>query len=631
MKTKFNRTGKLILFIGVLMVLLTVIFTACKKNDGHTGLFVYVTDTNGDIATDENGEALTEEWITSVEYATDENGKTYTNANGEKVTVKQTRPTYTKTIDVTAVARDKDGKPVTNADGSYVTCVLTQAVTQAVTDQNGSTLTQAVTDKNGEAVTQKNGEPVTEPVTEVCTENVTRVIEVGYESTKVSYSKTEKKTTVDYDLFTTKKTTTTRQSYTDAPTGKKIVASLDWLKGAGGSGHDRFLKVKPVTSDSFVVLAKTASADGTFAGLNVSGTYNALLKYDGNGNILWKCHLAEKTRVDIYDFDVLKDGSLICVGYCMTEDMHNAFSYAVKVSSNGSIQWKKTFEANETDYFTTIAATPDGGFVTGGKITSTTGIFADMNIQKNDAVVIKFDASGNIKWKTKFGGSSFDTVNALAADDSGNVYVASQGMSTDGDFKGNHGAYDLLISKLSSDGKKQWSKLIGGKKTEEVTKLCANENGCLFVGNYASNDGSFALNRGQNDAFFGFCSAKDGSLVFLNTYGGLKNDKFEAVAITKFGYAIVGTSTSSNRDLADIGNKGGMDAFIMSIDTQGNVLHVKSLAGTGDDTAYDICCLSGNTYIVVGETRMTDNDFASVKPTASADNGTAIVGRYQIY
>ena len=44
-----------------------------------------------------------------------------------------------------------------------------------------------------------------------------------------------------------------------------------------------------------------------------------------------------------------------------------------------------------------------------------------------------------------------------------------------------------------------------------------------------------------------------------------------------------------------------------------------------------ICRLSGNTYIIVGETRMTDHDFANVKPVADADNGTAIVGKYQIY
>ncbi len=631
MKTKIDRTGKIIFLVGILMVILTVVFTACKKNDGHTGLFVYVTDANGDIVTDASGKAVTEEWITSVEYATDENGKTYTNANGEKVTVKQTRPTYTKIIDVTGVARDENGKPVTNADGSYVTCVLTQAVTKPVTDQNGSTLTQTVTGKNGETVTKKGGEPVTEPVTEICTENVTRVIEVGYESTKVSYSKTKKETTTHYDVYTTKKPTTQAPDYATIPMDGKVVASLDWLKGAGGSSHDRYLKVKALSSDSFVALAKTSSKDGTFADLPAADSYNVLVKYDSKGSILWRCSLAEKNKTDFYDMAVLKDGSMVCVGYFLTTDMHHAYSYIVKVSPSGSVQWKKYFEANATDYLTAVAATPDGGFVTGGKVNSTDGIYADLNIQKSDAVVLKLDAAGNIKWKVKYGGSSADTVNALDADPSGNIYAAVQGMSADGDFKNNHGAYDVLISKLSADGKKQWNKLIGGNKTEEVAEICANANGCLFVGNYASIDGSFVFNRGQNDAFFGFCSAKDGSVIFLNTYGGLKNDRFRGITTTKFGYALVGSSTSSNRDFAAIGNKGGCDAFIMSIDNSGNILHTKSLAGTGDDVCYDICHLSGNTYIVAGETRMTDKDFASVKPAANKDNGTAIIGRYQIY
>ena len=103
------------------------------------------------------------------------------------------------------------------------------------------------------------------------------------------------------------------------------------------------------------------------------------------------------------------------------------------------------------------------------------------------------------------------------------------------------------------------------------------------------------------------------------------------MTVTSFGYALVGVSSSDNRDFADMGNKGGADGFILSIDAKGNTLHLKSFAGSGDDSCNDICALSGNTYIIVGETRKTDHDFASVKPAASENNGTAIVGKYKIY
>ncbi len=374
-----NRTGRIIVLIGLLLAVLAVLFAACRKNDGHTGLFVYVTDADGNIATGADGEPKTEEWITSVEYATDENGKTYTNANGEKVTVKQTRPVFTKVVDVTGFSRDENG--------SVVTRVLTRTQTRDVTDKDGSAVTQAVTDKNGETVTQKGGEPVTESVTEVYTEKVTKVVEIGYEPTKVVYSNAGKKTTVNYNQYTTAKPEKTTRAGNEATGGKKVAATLDWIKGAGGSKHDRFVKVKPTGSDSFVALAKTASSDGDFD-MSKTDTYCVLVKYNDKGAIQWKCSLAAQRKSDIYDFDVLKDGSFIGVGYVMNENGRDFDSYLVKVSAGGAVEWTKHFSAGSTDYFTAVTATPDGGFVAGGRVHSTGDVFAELNVQGSDGVLL---------------------------------------------------------------------------------------------------------------------------------------------------------------------------------------------------------------------------------------------------
>ncbi len=624
---KINRTGKTVALVGLLLVALAVLFAACRKNDPHTGLFVYVTEPDGNIATNESGEPITEEWITHIEYATNDEGKTYTNANGDKVTVKQTRPALTRVLQVTGVLQDEDGKPLTQEDGSRVTGVLTRQYSRAVTEQDGSTVMQTVTEKSGEPVTEKSGEPVTEPVTELYTEAVTRVVEVGYESTQLSYSKPGKKTTTNLDQYTTAKPA---KSTSAGSSSKKVAASCDWLIGAGGSDQDRYAKVKAVSGNTFVAMAKTSSSDGDF-NMSKTDTYNVLVKYDGNGKILWKCSLAAKTKTDVYDFDVLKDGSFICAGYVLNANGRDFNCYLVKVSSGGSVQWAKALEADGTNYLTAVTATPDGGFVTGGKIRANNGVFEGLTVQVTDGVLLKYGADGEVQWKAKIGGSSHDEISALDADDAGNIYVAARGQSADGDFNGSHGAYDVLIAKLSSSGAKSWVKLIGGSKSEEVNELVANKVGCLFAGYYASSDGSFALNRGSSDAFFGFCGAENGTLSFLNTYGGFKADRFNAVTTTSFGYALVGISSSDNRDFAALGNTGGTDGFILSIDTKGNVLHTKALGGSGDDSCNDICRLSGNTYIIVGETRMTDHDFANVKPVADADNGTAIVGKYQIY
>ena len=223
-------------------------------------------------------------------------------------------------------------------------------------------------------------------------------------------------------------------------------------------------------------------------------------------------------------------------------------------------------------------------------------------------------------------GSGADAVNSIASDANGNIYGACQIMSTDGDGKGNHGSSDIGIIKFSASGSKQWVRMIGGSKSDVVNDIYAGASGCVFAGTYASKDGDFTLNRGAKDAFIGFCDT-EGNVKWLRTFGGLKNDTFNAIAPTEFGYAAVGITNSENRDLADIGNKGESDGFVMSINSAGNVEHVKSLGGSKNDNASAICRLDSRTYIVTGETYSNDKDFSTFTPTGCA----GIFGKFYIY
>jgi hypothetical protein len=168
--------------------------------------------------------------------------------------------------------------------------------------------------------------------------------------------------------------------------------------------------------------------------------------------------------------------------------------------------------------------------------------------------------------------------------------------------------------------------MIGGSKSDIVNDIYAGASGCVFAGSYTSNDGDFTLNRGGKDAFIGFCDAQ-GNVKWLRTFGGLKNDTFNAVTATQFGYAAVGLSNSNNRDFQAVGNKGEFDGFIMSINSAGTIEHVKALAGAGNDNVADICKLDSKTFIVVGETYSKTNDFAAFKPSGCS----AIFGKYYIY
>ncbi len=620
--------GKSIFIVAAIITAATLLFAACnKQNDGHTGLHVFVTDENGNTVLDANGEPKTEEWITEIVYATDENGETYTNANGEKVTVKQTRPVFTVLREETQF-KVENGKPVTDANGDYVYEPVTQVVYKEVTDKNGNRVTEVVTDKDGKDVTAENGKPVTEIVTEKYTEKVTYYVEVTLEGQKTMYNSNNKvtkpKTTSIYEnpLYTDKETKKpTKPSQTEQKVDKHV-ASISWLNTVDGADNDAFAKVIPAGTDAFIAMGRTESRDGAFSSFTQTGLYTYVGKYKADGTLIWNCAIGSTGHTRIHDIAMLKDGSIIAVGESTATDLGytpDATYEAIvaKISSSGKLLWIKNYGGSTTEYFKCVTSTPDGGFAAAGRFRASDGDFASLSLTSLTPVFVKCDANGNIVWFNSFKGSGADAVNSIAADASGNIYGACQIVSTDLDGNGNHGSADIGIIKFSSTGSKLWVKMIGGSKSDIVNDIYAGSSGCVFAGSYTSADGDFTLNRGGKDAFIGFCDTQ-GNVKWIRTFGGVKNDAFNAVTSTQFGYAAVGLSNSSNRDFESAGNKGESDGFIMSINSAGNIEHVKSVAGSGNDSIADICKLDSKTYIFAGETLSKDKDFASKKVTEYA-------------
>lgn len=629
--------AKSILIIATAVTLATLLFAACNKQNEHTGLHVFVTDEHGNTVLDANGVPKTEEWKTSIVYATDENGETYTNANGDKVTVKQTRPSITQIIEVTDFSVGEDGKPVKGADGKYIYAPVTKVVNVEVTDKNGNRVTQQVIDENGEPILNANGQPASEVVTETVTEKVTNYIELTPDGTQKYYNVSEKttktKTTSIYDnpLYTEGKTKKPTKPAQTAPKAEKHVASNSWLQNLDASDNDTFADVEAIDSDSYVVLGNTESTDGIFEAFSQSGYYSFVAEYNKNGDQIWICPIGTKGHTKIHDIAVLNDGSIIAVGETNATDLgvkiDSTFEAIIaKVSPDGSLLWVKNYGGSATEYFKCVTETPDGGFVAAGRFKAADGTFASLGLNTLTPVFAKFDANGNVIWYDAFKGSGADAVNAIASDAEGNIYGACQIVSSDLDGKGNHGGTDIGIIKFSADGAKLWTRMIGGSKSDVVNDIYAGASGCIFAGSYTSNDGDFTLNRGGKDAFIGFCDV-DGNVKWLRTFGGIGSDTFNQVISTGFGYACAGLSNSANRDLATIGNQGEFDGFIMSVNTAGNLEHVKSFAGSANDSLNGICRLDSKTYIAVGETYSKDKDFSLF----DTQKCSAVMGMYYIY
>ena len=230
-------------------------------------------------------------------------------------------------------------------------------------------------------------------------------------------------------------------------------------------------------------------------------------------------------------------------------------------------------------------------------------------------------------YSTFLGGAESDDGFSIAADASGNAYVA--GTTTSGDFPATAGAFDTslgstedaFVMKMSPDG----SGLIyatylgGGRDTDQGNGIALGDAGVAYVtGRTRSNDfpttsGAFdETANGRTDVFVTKLSADGSDLIYSTLVGGRGSDRAEEIALGADGSAFVTGRTQSSGFPVTLGAfdetiNSSRDAFVMKVSPDGSGLDYSTfLGGSRNDDARSIALdADGNAY-VTGETSSDD-------------------------
>ncbi len=456
-------------------------------------------------------------------------------------------------------------------------------------------------------------------------------------------------------------TTATTLPQTTKEFGQKVSsATLLAATGFGGSNTDSFTGIAKASNGSFVACGVSVSTDSDM--LNVpddswSEEYGFVVKY-GKSNLTpeWIRSIGSAyDGVRVEDVAVLKDGSIVAVGYSAAQDYASATefsktieSFVVKYSSDGTLLWKKLFGGKGSDLFMEIEALGNG-FVVGGKTESSDGSFAGSEATTvSKAVLISFDADGNALWEKYLSGNYASSVDGIATDSDGNIFITSvTGAYTD-DFASvdgiGMGYLDTAVIKYSSSGEMLWAKAVAGSGRESFAAIAADgKGGCVVAGYYelttnASPDGTLAdvHNCGGVDAV-AIRFNSDGSKRWTRVIGGMSNDIITDITATENGYAVVGYTSSNNRDFSSMGNKGMTDSFVALITPEGNLAQVQGRGGARKDMATCATFTSDGRLVVLGQTTSSDGDFSGMNSHLSdvlisilGDSFTGFVSRYKV-
>ena len=304
----------------------------------------------------------------------------------------------------------------------------------------------------------------------------------------------------------------------------------------------------------------------------------------------------------------------------------------------GEIDWLSTIGGSGEDSGNDLVATPDGGFLIVGTTNSIDGDITDKATTDNDIWIVKVDSNGSLVWNKTYGSSNRDDGYGIVASNDGNYVVSGYVAGGDGDVSEFEGFHDYWIFKINPSGDILWEKSHGFSGGDQAKSIINTNDGGYLVtgyfditasegqGNDATGD-STAHNtddtRSSNNMLHGigeYWAIKldaNGNKVWRNYFGGSNDDKsFDVIQTSDNGYLVVGASESDDFDVTD--NSGGHDFWVVKINAAGEKIWTKSFGGLEIDNGYAITTTQDGNFLFVGDTRSTSGDITN--PLGNADS-----------
>lgn len=292
-------------------------------------------------------------------------------------------------------------------------------------------------------------------------------------------------------------------------------------------------------------------------------------------------------------------------------------------AQNPNFEWATHSGGNNWDEAKAITTDADGNVYITGHFSETVDFDPGPNEENLtsagglDAFVQKLDADGNFLWAQKTGGIGWDIGRSIVTDKDGNLYTV--GLFTETvDFDPGPEEYNLAVSyyttvfiqKLDPDGNFIWAKAIQGTYDMTVNAVAIDIYGNVYTTGAFQGTADFDPGTGVHeltweewwpDVFIQKLDA-DGNFLWAKSMTG--NDWNEGGAITIDVQGNVYTTGYFNQTVdfdpgpdVDTLTSTDSDIFIQKLDTDGNFLWVKQMAGNhweqGNDIAVDI---NGNVY-----------------------------------
>lgn len=182
---------------------------------------------------------------------------------------------------------------------------------------------------------------------------------------------------------------------------------------------------------------------------SISSTRAYILKLNAAGRLEWQQKLqhglSEYTQ-PLKAIETKDGGIMVCGTTRIQDDRPRNQVFLAKLSAQGVLEWEKEFDGGGNKSGNSVAETTNGGFVVTGATLSISG--------EDLAYVLKTDAHGQLVWDKRYRFESNQNYNdIIATPDGGSIAVGT--ITT---YVGSNENDRAIITKLSPDGDELWTK-----------------------------------------------------------------------------------------------------------------------------------------------------------------------------
>jgi hypothetical protein len=407
------------------------------------------------------------------------------------------------------------------------------------------------------------------------------------------------------------------QRGTDAPILYNANGSTGATLSGGGGGDDCF--IAKYTPDGYVTWTAQIRGGGN--------DYGNKIATDMSGNLL---------AYGIYNGAPLTLlNAAGTTGATLSSNEGNYDCFIAKYSPTGEVTWAAQIGGTGSDTPGSIATDSNGNVLVTGNYRSTSTFYSTNRSSSNtlsftgnvNAFIAKYTPSGTLSWVARVTSANSNIGNSIAADSSGNVYIAgyynsaitfySADQTVGPTFSYNAGLWSGYFAKYSSTGSFVWGAKIESAGFQQAFGIATDSSNNVYVSGIfnaalnfynsgGSNIGGTIAYRGGTSAFIAKYSS-EGSFIWAVEMGegytggsDIKIDSNGDVCVIGFSFSAVKFYNIGGTIGTTIDYTANQETFVAKYTSAGNVRWAARVGGPSNEGASGVATDSYGNVIIAG-------------------------------